>query len=738
MASVALADNTYLCSDSRTTHVLRFPPRSTILTSVLVVILAVGFIAGSAAAVPLVVASPDAAGTTTVTGGNLTGANTTTPHENPDTVAEDGDPEQLASHLSGRLGTLLQGSTRNISAAEYDQARSLVGDEYDEVLSQYVTVAGETGQEDTAEGLAATQNDTAELIALQEEFDATHAAYEQAVADGDTERARRLARELARLAAEIDGVAVQLDQNLTSIENTTGSDLEAVRRDVETVQLTTAETASTATQAELTPTTVTATTAPSAFSFQNATQVTGTLRTANGTPLSNDSVTIDVGQRSYQVTTDAAGNYTLSYRPVFLSANATRVPVVYRPANASPYQGANTTARASVTSQTPTTITVTNTSLSGNTTAPLQVASTVTVGPNMTVAGVPVVLLLNGQQISTGTTRSDGHVRLTGTVPAAVAAGPTTLQVQVPLTNTAVAGTTTTQSAEITPVDTQLTLNATLTEADTTTTSQEAVLTGQLTLPDGSPVATQPLTVFVGDQQVGTVTTAADGRYQTTVAASTLDEYAETAPIRVTFAGRQTHLAASDATTSLTLPATSQPSSGSGVSLRLLAGVGGVLLLFGLGVGLIAWRTGWLPLTADASTATAATDATQSASNASEAPPTQQPHSQQLLNDAFTALAAEDTTTAIQLAYGSLRAALRADVEAPDPATHWEFYQRCQDAEIDSLPALEAVISAYELATFAQPAVSLERARDVLEQVAAVIDHDPDSTPNSRPADDDA
>jgi len=72
---------------------------------------------------------------------------------------------------------------------------------------------------------------------------------------GDTERARQLARELARLAEEIDGVTVRLDEQLATVENTTGSDLSAVRDDIETIRLSTAGQPSAATRAEFTETT---------------------------------------------------------------------------------------------------------------------------------------------------------------------------------------------------------------------------------------------------------------------------------------------------------------------------------------------------------------------------------------------------------------------------------------------------------------------------------------------------
>jgi len=128
----------------------------------MMVTLVVGIVLASSGAVGLS-ASPSADAINTVDGTNLTTENETTPHKNPDTISESGDTEQVASYLSGQLGSMLAGSTRNISQAEYDQARSLLGDEYDETLSQYVTVAGETEQEESAEAFQTAQEDAAEL-----------------------------------------------------------------------------------------------------------------------------------------------------------------------------------------------------------------------------------------------------------------------------------------------------------------------------------------------------------------------------------------------------------------------------------------------------------------------------------------------------------------------------------------------------------------------------------------------
>jgi len=90
-------------------------------------------------------------------------------------------------------------------------------------------------------------------------------------------------------------VTVRLDEQLATVENTTGSDLSAVRDDIETIRLSTAETASAATRAEFTETTITANATPAEFSFQNATRITGTIQMSNGTAVSNDRVTLQVG-----------------------------------------------------------------------------------------------------------------------------------------------------------------------------------------------------------------------------------------------------------------------------------------------------------------------------------------------------------------------------------------------------------------------------------------------------------
>jgi len=641
----------------------------------------------------------------------------------------------------------LQGSTRNISQAEYDQARALLGGEYDEALSQYVTVAGETGQEDSADAFQTVQEDTAELSTLRQEFDDTRAEYEEAVDDGDTERARRLARELARLAEEIDGVTVRLDEELTIVENTTGNDLSGVEDDLETIRLSTAEIASTATRAELTEAAITANATPAAFSFQNATRVTGTIHTSNGTALSNEDVTLQVGERRYDVETASDGQFSLLYRPVFLSVNTTTVPVQFSPEDTSPYLAANTTTSAQITQQTNTTITVSNSSLSGQYGTPLQVSGAVEVGDNGTAAGIPVELLLDGQQIGASETRADGQVMVTGDVPTRLNTGETDLQLRVPLTDTAVAGSETTTTAEITEAQTALSLETTVSGTDAPT----ANLTGTLQLAGGRPLGEQDLAVFVEGQQVDTVTTAADGSYRATIATADLDVESSSPTVRVAFTGSETHLAASDATATLELQAAvSDTSGGEGTvapswtdefSLRQLGLVGVSILIVGLLFGLLVRTTDWNP------------GGLLGASDPADSGVRQQRQIEPMTH----LMSPRDRTHERRRCLNrpmkhSLRETRRPQcrwrMEAFERSSRQIWMRRMQqltgsfttavESGIESLADTKSVISAYEIATFAPTSISTERAQDVLELVSDMIhQNNPSPATQTQPGSDD-
>jgi len=206
-------------------------------------------------------------------------------------------------------------------------------------------------------------------------------------------------------------------------------------------------------------------------------------------------------------------------------------------------------------------------------------------------------------------------------------------------------------------------------------------------------------------------------------------------PSEFAFSGSETHLAASDATATLELQEavsdtsggedTVAPSWADEFSLRQLGLVGVSILIVGLLFGLLVRTTDWNPGgllgasdPADSGRAAATSDRTDEPPHE---PTRSQTRAQALLEQANEALAAGNTTTAVQMAYGSLRAILATELDETDAATHWEFYERCVERGIGSLADTKSVITAYEIATFAPTSISTERAQDVLE---TRVEHD--------------
>jgi len=266
---------------------------------------------------------------------------------------------------------------------------------------------------------------------------------------------------------------------------------------------------------------------------------------------------------------------------------------------------------------------------------------------------------------------------------------------RVPLTDTAVAGSETTTTAEITEAQTELSLETNVSRTDAPT----ANLTGSLQLAGGRPIGGQDLSVFVEGQQVDTVTTAADGRYQATIATDDLDVESSSPTVRVAFSGSETHLAASDATATLELQEavsdtsggedTVAPSWADEFSLRQLGLVGVSIPIVGLLFGLLVRTTDWNPGGLLGASDPADSERAAATSDRTDEPPHEptrsQTRAQALLEQANEALAAGNTTTAVQMAYGSLRAILATELDETDAATHWEFYERCRERVSDRL-----------------------------------------------------
>ncbi|PSP82344.1 hypothetical protein BRC83_09455 [Halobacteriales archaeon QS_1_68_17] len=283
--------------------------------------------------------------------------NTTVRHERPENISESGDSEQVARWLTGRLGDRFAGSTVQLSQGEYEQARALPGDEYDDRLEQYVDVAGDTADEsddETADQFRNAQRTQRKYVRTVESYERTYRQYRETKRRGNESAARRHVRRLERRAANVSRLNESLTRSHGRLGNLTGIDTTPARS-----RLTNVTTNVTARQTEVREETFVRTrlrvsnVGPSPASPLDPLVLRGRLVRADGTPVADRPVRLRVGNRSLVVRTDSTGVFEDSFRPVALPAGTSTQRVAYVPRDAAPFLGANDTVRVSVRQVTP-------------------------------------------------------------------------------------------------------------------------------------------------------------------------------------------------------------------------------------------------------------------------------------------------------------------------------------------------------------------------------------------------
>jgi len=670
--------------------------------------------------------------------------NSTVRHEDPEVVDDDGDTAAISSHLVGQLAGNLNGSLTSLNREEYEQARELLGTGYDDDLEKYVDVEGDTnggdgGDGDGSGGFESAQRTQRTYVEQVQSFRETREAYREAAENGNRERARRLARNLTETADRIETTEQDLLAAYSRIENATGVTLASERETIRETTANVGETAEELEMTELTRTRLALSVGDPRASFLDPLAIAGTLRTANGTPVSNRSIDVRVGQRTLSATTDESGAFTLSYRPTLLRANATAVSVVYLPENASVYLPSNGTVP----------IDVRQVEATATLTAPAEASfgDRVTVDGAVTadgiaVDGVPLRLRVGDAILGTGTTADDGAYSVAGTLPAEVDDGQQQVVVAPASDDRAVVVTAVESAIAVDPTTTRLVTNATIESADT------VAVRGRLTTSDGMPVAGESVDVRFGDRVVASVTTGPDGRYAETVAVPAALSDAETATLVASYAAPETNLESARARTTLSLvvpegeddDASGNPA-GSGifgpgassVLTPVLAAVplpaeqigllvAGLLVVFaGVGAYGLATRDGPDPTPAGEQSATtpdadADPPAAATAAAAAESTPTP-------LDDARAHLA-EDPTVATQVAFATVRDALAERYGVDDALTHREIaraYREETDADA-AADAIDHLTDVYERAAFGPAGVSRADAERAIEEARTVLD----------------
>lgn len=277
----------------------------------------------------------------------------------------------------------------------------------------------------------------------------------------------------------------------------------------------------------------------STASFDRPALIRGELRTSAGYPIAGNQVTIHVGERTYEPTTDSDGAFTITYRPVAIEAGTSTVEVTYEAAEGIAYTNASTTVPLSIRQVTPD-LSVSATPDRVRFGENLTVTTTAAVDGHM-VPDLPISIEAAGTEISTLRTDDSGFVAGEWTLPVEVSAGDTEVVASVA------------QSADAAVGPTNATMPVTV-ERTPTTLSMDANWSGETVVIDGrlatetsggTPLPTNlsvEMTVAGEDE---TIRTGPNGTFTLSIREALLEQPDDALPVTAAFDGEGTNLGSS-------------------------------------------------------------------------------------------------------------------------------------------------------------------------------------------------
>lgn len=643
--------------------------------------------------------------------------NTTVRQEHPDDANEDGDTAGVADALTARLSELLGDSAIQLSQGQYQLADQLVGERYEAVLSKYVDVAGDVGQEDAADGLQTAKEHQENLSAALRTFNRTYEAYRDARAAGNETKARELARELLRLEERISDLSRDLTDIYAFLENETDTDLDDATEAVRAVNKSTTNTTTDVRSQVFIQATLSVSVDRNRISFASPLRIAGALHTENGSAIANHTAVIVIGDRSYTVTTNATGEFVATYRPVRLRTDAEDIRVSYEPLATSLYLGSSVTV--------PVTVSRSTASVSlRDATRSAAYMETVTVRGVMQVEGTgvpnaPVVASVAGTTLARGQTDDRGRFDLSGPLPSGIETGTRDLGVRLALADRAVRAGPTTTTLSVESTDTALSVQGQLVEAG-------IQLSGSFETVDGAPIGSAPLQIEFNESVVASIATGGDGTFATTQPVPTGAD--GDVAVTVRYADPTSNLRSEHAR--ITLSVSDPP--GDGLSVSDPPGDGGSdWTLWGISVP--AWATdsrtvgaglGVVLLGAIAFAWYRRTPgdtrdvANGSSSVRSEADLGANAETESL--ETARAFAEEgNANRAVETAYSVVRAAIAAQ-GIENQGTHWEFYRRARASGVTDR-GLESLTETYERAVYSADPASESDAQTALEAAGELL-----------------
>lgn len=655
--------------------------------------------------------------------------NTTVQHENPQAVDEEGNLSELEGWLAGRLSESLIDCTENLQVGQYNACNR--SNDYPEWLGKYVNVTRETssGENNTEsfENASENQNDYASNVSR---FRNTLSAYRNARENGSVNRARTLAHRLQRIASNVNRSGGRLVNNYRSIGNGTSQNFTRATNITTTITRNVTETANAIEVDQFRNTSLTVEADSRQISFRRPLQVSGELAAANGTELANRRIRLEAGNRIRTTRTDEDGDFSLTYRPTVLPLDTDRVTVQYVPLGGSIYRANESTVPVRVEQVEPRlTILRQPTEVEYNET--LVISGRVDV--NETGAqSVPVSVTIAGESIvpqgQALRTNSNGRFTLATRLPAGIPTGQQQLQVSLPLTGQALNQTAATRTTTIVGTPTNLTVNGSQISVNGSAfNGPEIHVAGQLTTDSGAAVPNESVTIQLNGTEVSEVRTNSNGRYDTNVSVPKQMFTGRSGRISLSlaavYANDQSNLESSRSSTQLSIALPEQP--GTNIANQafdffdILPPVGwaivivGAVLFGGVGVLLYRRRSEAEP-DKPADTPPTATSEPLTDTTSTERKPA--------LTVARDQLLAGDMAHAVAAAYADARAKLREELAITSPYTHWEFFDACQQRDLDNdeLAAFEQLTELYEHAAFSMDTPSEGAARAAIEDAEEV------------------
>ncbi|WP_146418142.1 hypothetical protein [Haloarcula hispanica] len=663
-----------------------------------------------------------------------------TQQENPDSVSDGEYGDETAAWLARTMGGRLENSSIALSNEQYEQAQSVLGDDYDKRLEQYVDVAGDTSSDtdDTAarEFEAARENQrnlTNEVQRYRQQYTAYQAARER----GNEREARITARAMERTASNISDRSRELNRNFERIENTTSVDLSSGQTEInETTENVTATQAAIR-EETLVGTTLTVQARDSTASFSDPGTVSGQIRTENGSVIADEAVELRIGNQTQTVRTDSSGVFETQYRPRSARLGSQSVPVEYVPDADSVYLSDDTTFTIDVKQVTPNATSEIAPGTVGygdrlNATASVTVES-------RGVDGVPVEFTVGDTVVARTTTGPNGTATASTRAPASVNDGERVVVARVPYENRAIAGVQ--SETPVVVVETQTTLSVSASRTD-----DGALARGQLQTVAGDPVAGRPVRLQVGAGGTQLVETNRNGSFQTVL------EYPqnnETVTVTATYDEPSSNLGNATATTTLAAGAGGgNPPVGSDSDSDLLIDTL-VAILFGsdenpevaFGNGIIGYS--WLPVLGggvalavvvgawfivsrrrqsqvNTTSSVEATEVSMSGSDQATTP--SNATSPTFADRVDTYLDSGDYDAATMVAYTAVHDELAVKNGIDEGATHWELLQQSQEHGVpeERMADIETVVEAFETAAFAPTSVDPSRAEAAVERARKI------------------